>query len=179
MYQLEEFEFKEFLPSLQNVSDAQIKKLYHEWLDYYDKKEAEGYDMKGLLSEQMYRAEYRRIQKAENEARAFGGTLINGSSVAEYLKKHSVYTTQKQAEAIYEGVMEKWNSLSPADQVELIKKNPALKALYEDKGSVIARLRREGHRDMNSLRYQLFKYYPGSPSYNGDSKGFYWSPKSP
>lgn len=179
MYQVDEFEFKQSLPRLQNVSKEHLKQLYREWLDYYDKKAAEGYDMKLELSEGMYIQEYRRIQKLENEARDVGGTVTGGRSIAEFLKRHAMYTSHKQAEAIYEGVKEKWDSLTSAQKEEIIKRSPALRELDKlSKAEIIERLRKEDHDDPGSIRAQLFKYYPGAPGY-ANNTSFYWSPKSP
>lgn len=179
MYQVDEFEFKQSLPQLQNVTNEHLTKLYREWLDYYDKKAAEGYDMKLELSEAMYKREYRRIQKLENEARELNGTVTGGRSVAEFLKRRSTYTSQSQAEAIYEGAIKKWNELSAAEKEEVMKRSPALRALdRESRGQIIERLRKEDHDDPGSIRAQLFKYYPGAPGYSNRTS-FYWSPDSP
>jgi hypothetical protein len=135
--------------------------------------------MKIILSEQMYISTYKRIQKEENEARDMGGTLTGGRSIAEFLKKRAVYTSQNQAEAIYDGVMEKWNGLTPAEKRQIVLRNPALSILEtQNRPLIIERLRKEDHNDPGSLRAQLFKYYPGSPDYVKNN-AFYWSPKSP
>lgn len=179
MYQVDDFEFKQSLPQLQKVTDEHLKKLYREWLDYYDKKAAEGYDMKLELSEGMYMREYRRIQKLENEAREMNGTVTGGRSVAEFLKRRSTFTSHSQAEAIYDGVIKKWDELPAYEKEEVMKRSPALRKLEtESRGQIIERLRKEDHNDPGSLRAQLFKYYPGSPGYSNRTS-FYWSPDSP